>query len=292
MANVRLIKGRIKAAKNISQITQAMQMVAASKMRKAQSLALSGRPYAEKIAEVVELFVSRIDPTKHPLLSKATGGKRLIILISTNKGLCGSLNTSLFRLLLKTFTQDELNSSSFATLGKKGEMFLARLKLPLAADFSNTTNISQTISAITSFVVSGFLKGEYNEVYVIYNNFINALKQEPVSKKILPITSFDLDLKKEDKSALPVLDFLVEPGIDEILEPLLFHYLENQVRDSLLEADACEHSARMIAMKNATDNANEFVDLLTLEYNKARQEKITYEIADIVTARLAVEISV
>jgi len=292
MANERLIRGRIRSAKNIAQITRAMQMVAASKMRRAQALAISGRPYAEKIAEMVSEFVSRIDSTSHPLLKKAGEGKTLIVLISSNKGLCGGLNTNLFRHLVRTFDETALNSSVFSTLGKKGEQFLVRRNLTLMADFSQSTSMSLSIPALTSYITKGFLADEFREVYLVYNNFISALRQEPTSKQLLPIAEFTVQKSDElQKGSEPKeeLDFLIEPSIEEILDTLLFHYLENQIRDAVLEAEASEHSARMLAMKNATDNANELVGLLTLEYNKARQEKITYEIADMVTARLAVE---
>jgi len=292
MANERLIRGRIRSAKNIGQITKAMQMVAASKMRRAQALAISGRPYAEKIAEMVSEFVSRIDAASHPLLKKAGQGKTLIVLISSNKGLCGGLNTNLFRHLVRTFDDNALSSGVFASLGKKGEQFLIRRQLTLAADFSQTTAMSLSIPALTSYITKGFLADEFREVHLVYNNFISALRQEPISKQLLPIAEFTVQKSNESKQTgerKEELDFLIEPSIEEILDTLLFHYLENQIRDAVLEAEASEHSARMLAMKNATDNANELVGLLTLEYNKARQEKITYEIADMVTARLAVE---
>ena len=292
MANERLIRGRIRSAKNIAQITRAMQMVAASKMRRAQALAISGRPYAEKIAEMVSEFVSRIDPASHPLLKKSGQGKTLIVLISSNKGLCGGLNTNLFRHLVRTFPETVLQSSVFATLGKKGEQFVVRRQLTLAADFSQSTAMSLSIPSLTSYITKGFLADEFREVHLVYNNFISALRQEPTSKQLLPIAEFTVQKSEEvEKASEPKaeLDFLIEPSIEEILDTLLFHYLENQIRDAVLEAEASEHSARMLAMKNATDNANELVGLLTLEYNKARQEKITYEIADMVTARLAVE---
>ncbi len=293
MANERLIKGRIKSAKNISQITRAMQMVAASKMKRAQSAALSGRPYAQKIAEMVSQLVARIDSSKHPLLKKSQTGKTLIILISTNKGLLGGLNTNLFRSLHIWFSDIQLRDTVFVTLGKKGESFLIRTQKTLAADFSTTMPFIHTIPALTTLISEGYVKGEFKDVYLVYSNFISALKQEPTRKKILPIDEFSFNKKEAafaDGSGEPkeALDFLVEPSVEEILDTLLFHYLENQVRDAVLEAEASEHSARMIAMKNATDNALEFVDLLTLEYNKARQEKITSSIADIVTARMAV----
>lgn len=287
MANEKLIKGRIRSAKNISQITRAMQMVAASKMRRAQAAALSGRPYAQKIAEMVATFVKRIDQSAHPLLKQNLEGKTLIVLISTNKGLLGGLNTNLFKSVTHWFTSGQLEQAVFVALGKKGESFLVRNRWNLQADFSENVPFSSNIPALTTFITEGYLKGEFKEVFLVYSNFISALNQEPVHKKILPIAEFGQE-NNADKKLDAALDFVVEPSIEAILDTLLFHYLENQVRDSVLEAEASEHSARMLAMKNATDNALELVDLLTLEYNKARQEKITFEIADMVTARMAV----
>lgn len=260
-----------------------MQMVAASKMRRAQELALSGRPYADKIAEMVNTFTAKIEKEKHPLLKINTSGKKLIILISTNKGLLGGLNTNLFRQMDLWFDSSQLSDSLFVTLGKKGENYLIRTHKNLIADFSQDVSFSKYIPALTTLVTEGYIKGEYKEVYLLYSNFIGALVQKPAKKKILPIADTDGEVK-----TAPLADFLVEPSVDAILDMLLFHYLENQIRDAVLEAQASEHSARMFAMKNATDNANDLIDILTLEYNKARQEKITLEIADIVTARLAV----
>jgi F-type H+-transporting ATPase subunit gamma len=291
MASERLIKSRIKSAKNISQITNAMQMVAASKMKRAQNAAISGRPYTEKIAQMTAAFVAKIDPGKHPLLNINSNGMRLFVLISTNKGLLGGLNTNLFRQLTKWYGADVLDNTVFATVGKKGEHFLVRTKKQLSVDFSDTLPFTNVIPALTKYITDGYLKQEFNEVTLIYNNFISALVQEPMQKKILPISQFSQSKEnnedvKNDKNSF---EFIIEPGIDEILDQLLISYLENQVRDAVYEAEASEHSARMMAMKNATENALELIDLLTLEYNKARQEKITFEIADMITARMAVE---
>ena len=160
----------------------------------------------------------------------------------------------------------------------------------LVADFSQQKPFSLNIPALTTLITEGYLKKDYKEVYVLYNNFISALHQEPTKKKILPISEFEsIQSEHKESEKKEGNEFVIEPSIDSILDILLFHYLENQIRDSILEAEASEYSAQMIAMKNATDNAIELIDLLTLEYNKARQEKITFEIADMVTARLAVE---
>lgn len=291
MANERRIKRRIRSAKNIEQITKAMQMVAASKMRRAQANAVSGKPYAEKIAEITTLLVDGIDPQKHPLLKANTTGKRLIILVTTNKGLCGGLNTSLFRFLSHAFPVNDQKESMFISIGKKGEGFLVRQHLSLVADFSATVPFYKNIPALTKLVTDGYIQGEYRQVSIVYNGFVSPLVQRPAIKHILPITAFTIQTDKEPSAnALPkTTEFVMEPSIDAILEALLFHYVENQIRDALLQAEASEHSARMFTMKNATENAKELIRVLTLEYNKARQEKITYEIADIITARVAVE---
>ena len=287
MASERLIKRRIKSAGNIAKITKAMQMMAASKMKKAQNLALSGRPYAQKIAEMVSTFVAKIDADKHALLKINEKGKTLIVLISTNKGLCGGFNANLTRSIVKWFKEEDLKNFVFVTMGKRGENFLVRNQRTLIADFSDNLPYSKHIGSVTKYIVDGYIKGEFKEVYLVYNNFISALQQDPTNKKILPMSEFNLSGNEADKTK--PLEFIVEPKIETILDSLLINYLENQVRDAIMESAASEHSARMIAMKNATDNALELMDLLTLEYNKARQEKITYEIAEIVPARLAVE---
>lgn len=286
MASTRLIKRRIKSAKNISQITKAMEMVAASKMKKAQNIALSGKPYAEKIYQAVYELTRRCDVKEHPLLVKNLNNqKTLVILISTNKGLCGGLNTNLFRALNKWFPDN--NNIDYITLGKKGENYLLRSGRSLVASFGQKGIFTDSVPSIIEMTVSDFISKKYKEVYVVYNNFISALRQEAERKKILP-----LGIKiSEDKSNNRDLfsEFMVEPDYSSLLEALIPHYLENQLREAILEGEASEHSARMMAMKNATDSALDLMDGLTLEYNKARQEKITSEIADLVTAGMAVK---
>lgn len=285
MANIRLIRRRIKSANNISQITRAMEMVAASKMKKAQEQALLGKPYAEKIYQAVQELGSHINRRNNPLLSDGNpNGKLLIVAISTNKGLCGGLNTNLFRNIFTWWGKER--EVDFITVGKKGENFVARQKKSLVADFSQKLPFIANVPALTQLLVAGFVKGIYREVHLAYNTFLTALKHIPTKKMILPITVFE---KVETIEQIKFSEFVVEPSSSEVLESLLPHYLENQIRTAIYEAEASEHSARMIAMKNATDAALDFMQELTLLYNKARQEKITYEIADLVTARLAVE---
>lgn len=289
MASIKIITRRIKSAQNISQITKAMEMVAASKMKKAQEAAIAGKPYAAKIYQVTKELAGRTDKRLHPLLGEGSkGGKTLIILVSTNKGLCGGLNTTLFRTV--HFWFKDRKDIDYINTGKKGENYIVRSGYNLVADFSKNYPFAASVPAVSKLTVDGFLSGVYQEVYVIYNAFLSALKQIPVKKRILPIAGFDEeDLESEEKSNQNKSEIKMEPSAEEILDSLLPHYLENQIRSAIYEAEASEQSARMIAMKNATDAALDLIDQLTLIYNKARQEKITYEIADIVTARMAVE---
>jgi len=257
-----------------------MQMVAASKMKRAQDRAQQGKLYADKIYTATRELAGRMEEGVHPLLAHGNpAGKTLVILITTNKGLCGGLNTTLFRQLVAWFERG--TSVDYISMGKKGQGMLVRTGRALTADFSATVPLMDSVSAITQLLVTGFTSGTYREVYVVYSGFVNALKQEPTRKLILPLTGF----AKDDGH---FSEFLIEPSVTDVLSNLLPHYLENQLRSAVLEAEASEHSARMIAMKNATDAALDFTAALTLQLNKARQEKITYEIADMVTARMAV----
>lgn len=285
MSNIRLIKNRIKSAKNISQITKAMELVAASKMRKAQQQAISGRAYAKKIYDMTISLASRTDSGNHPLLQppKNPKAKRLVILISSNKGLCGGLNTNLFRSMIKDYPS--FGDIECVTLGKKGANFVAQMHGTLKADFSDRVPFTEAVAALTQLLTEEYLAGNVSAVDIVYSEFFSVLKQIPQKKTILPLT-FDQKVEKTEQSGP---EFLIEPSVAEVLNTLLPHYLENQVRDAVLQAEASEHSARMLAMRNATDNALSFMEELTLVYNKARQEKITYEISDMVTARLATE---
>lgn len=285
MANIRQIKRRIKTAKNISQITKALELVSAAKMKKAQAAALAGKLYAQKIYEMVMRLASKSTLTDHPFLHipKPTG-RRLLIIISSNKGLCGGLNTVLFRFILTTY--HTLSSVDVVTVGSKGSDFVSRLGHKVIADFSQTTPREQIVPALIQFVSEKFIKGLYDGVDIVSNEFLSISRQLPRKKTLLPLTLSGVDTTKGQTDTK---EFLIEPSVKDVFDALLPHYLENQVRDALLQADASEHSARMLAMHNATENAKSLSHELTLVYNRARQEKITYEITDMVTARLAVE---
>jgi len=284
MAKIRQIKRRIKAAKNISQITRAMEMVAASKMKKSQKTALSAKPYGQKIQELTNFFLSKIKikEEKYPLLLKNEKGERiLVVLISTNKGLCGGLNTVLFRAVNQWFP--DIQNTDFVTFGLKGRNFVLRSKRNLIADFSGGKFL-ENIGALTDLIVSGYAKErKYRQVFLVYNNFVSVLKQEPNKDLLLPIG--EIIFEEEVKE----IDFLIEPSLEEVLNSLLPHYLEVLIRRAIIEAEASEYSARMMAMKAATDNARGLIEDLTLQYNKERQQVITYEIADIITAKEAIE---
>lgn len=285
MANIRQIKRRIKTAKNISQITKALELVSAAKMKKAQAAAMAGKLYAQKIYEMVMRLSTKATLSDHPLLRipKPTG-KRLLILISSNKGLCGGLNTVLFRSVINSYPA--LHALDIVTVGSKGSDFVSRLGHKVIADFSQTAPREQIVPALIQLVTEKFVDGLYDGVDVISNEFLSIARQVPKKKTLLPLTLSGIDTTKTEPA---LKEFLIEPTVEEVFAALLPHYVENQVRDALLQAEASEHSARMLAMHNATENAKSLSSELTLVYNRARQEKITYEITDMVTARLAVE---
>lgn len=285
MAGIRLIRRRIKSAKNIAQITRAMQMVAASRMKKAQSAALAQKPYAEKIYQAVSELSQICDTSFHRLLRRQReADKSLIILISTNKGLCGSLNTNLFRKILSWFPK--VQEYDFITLGTKGAKFVIRGGYRLVADFSDKTPFGRHVGPIVDIVIDSFLKGDCQQVFLVYNSFRSVLNIEPQAKLILPMAEIKTE---ENKDKVSTYEFLMEPSPKALLNSLLPHYLETQVLSSLVEAEASEHSSRMLAMKAATDNALTLSLELTLVYNKLRQEQITYEIADITRAQLSLK---
>ncbi len=284
MAGIRLIKRRIRSAGNIAQITKAMQMVAASKMKKAQEAATSGKPYAEKIYNTVSELAQTVDSNYHKLLMrKREIGKTLVILISTNKGLCGSLNSNLFRKCLGWFS--DKSQYDFITLGIKGSRFILRAGYTLVADFSESTPFTNYVPSVIDLAIDGFTKGRYSEVFVMYNAFINALNIIPDKKTLLPMS----DIINTNQAVELTNEFLLEPDSKTLLNALLPHYLEIQVYSAIIQAEASEHSARMLAMKSATDNALSLSSELTLIYNKLRQEQITYEIADITRAQLSLK---
>ena len=290
MANTQDIRRRIKSIRNTAQITKAMQMVAASKMRKAQQHALAGRPYSELMNRVLVSLKSRTDPLLHPLLQVRPTRKELVLVISTDKGLAGALNTNVMREAA-TF---EVEKTVYVSAGRKARQFLARTKRELLADFElkDAPTILETKS-ISKFCVEKFLTQEVDKVTVLYTHFINTINQEPIAQTLLPIS--ELVFRAATKGASPsvsstepMLAYIIEPSPQTVLDFMLPYYVQYQVYQMVLDARASEHSARMVAMKNATDNANQFIKDLTLEYNKMRQASITTELLEIATAQMAI----
>jgi F-type H+-transporting ATPase subunit gamma len=292
VANTREIRRRIKSIKNTAQITKAMQMVAASKMRKAQQAALAGREYANLLNRVLVSLQGRVDTSAHPLLEQRPVKKELVLLISTDKGLCGALNTNLFREVTKI----EPGTSQYVSSGRKGTQFLARSQRDLLADFdlSDTPTFAET-KRVSNFCLEKFVNGEVDKVSVAYTHYINTLNQTPTIRTLLPISAFDLPA---EQTAPAVTDaaytaagggfgYIFEPDAEQVLDAILPAYLHFQIYQMALDSRASEHSARMVAMKNATDNAKQIVKDLTLEYNKVRQAAITTELLEITTAQLA-----
>ena len=287
-ANTRDIRRRIKSVKNTSQITKAMQMVAASKMRKAQMRALSGRPYAEELAKILAALGKAGGSAElHPLLQERKEVKReLVLVISTDKGLCGALNTNLLRELNKF----DATKTTFVAIGRKGAQYLGRLKRDLAAEFElKETFTFLECKQASKFCIEKFLAGDVDKVTVAFTDFKSTLRQEPTLKVILPVQNFDLaDMHGTKTEAVAsATDYLFEPSASGVLEHLVPHYVHFAVYQMVLESRASEHSARMVAMKNATDNAKQLIKDLTLEYNKVRQAGITTELLEITTAQMA-----
>jgi len=295
MANTLDIRRRIRSVKNTAQITRAMQMVAASKMRKAQAAAVAGRPYEEALDRVLGALAGHVDANEHPLFQKREVKRELIILVTTDKGLCGPLNTNLFREVAKT---NPLQTDFFG-IGRKGNQFLARTRRNLVADFPvSETPLFKEVRPIARLAVERFLTEEVDRVSVLYPRFVNTLTQVPTFRRLLPLSA-DLPESKAAEAAAPSEEksdkiaisggFLFEPSETAVLDAVAPHYISYQLYKTLVDARASEHSARMVAMKTATDNAKELVKQLTLEYNKVRQASITTELIEITTAQLAIE---
>jgi F-type H+-transporting ATPase subunit gamma len=291
MPSTRDIRRRIKSVKGTAQITKAMQMVAASKMRRAQLAALAGRPYAALMNEVLASVSGLVVDFSHPfLLPRPVVRKRAVIVVSTDKGLCGALNSNLMREAARF----DKATTTYICAGKKGAIFIARTKRDLAAEFLyKDTPLFSDARAISKFAQTLFLEEKVDAVDILFTNFISVLNQKPMVRQLLPIGEIKEALAAFDKETAAgqagsgAAEFLFEPGPEDVLGALLPHYLNYQVFQILLEAKASEHSSRMVAMKNATDNAKQLIKDLTLEYNKLRQANITKELLEITSAAMA-----
>jgi F-type H+-transporting ATPase subunit gamma len=288
MANTRDIRNRIKGVKNTRKITKAMQMVATSKMKRAQESAKCGRPYALLLADVIGSLSSNLQESGQAFFESRPVKHRGILVLSTDKGLCGALNANLFRLV------NELDASAkFVAVGKRATQYLSRTRRDLLADFtvSDRAPFSE-VRKVVEFLLHQYLEENIDTVEVAYTSFVNTLQQEPEIVQLLPFSDLETMLatlharfgSPDDELAKDSREILFEPGREEILAELASLYVKQEIYQLILESQASEHSARMVAMKNATDNAGNLVDDLTLQYNRARQAAITQEIIELSAA--------
>jgi F-type H+-transporting ATPase subunit gamma len=290
MASTRDIRRRIKSVKNTRQITKAMELVAASKMKKAQQLALASRPYAQLMSGMLAAVSSRVDESYHPFLAQRVVKTRGILLVATDKGLCGPLNSNLFKLVAEIKTP-----AKFYANGRKGAQFLARTKRDIVADFQITDRVPfADVKVVAEFMIKQFLEGAIDTIEVIYPRYKNTLVQESLVRPVLPLKSLRefLAAAQVDVGAahFPPADdreISFEPNAQQVLEALLPFYVNRLIHQLVLSSKASEHSARMVAMKTAKDNATKILGELTLEYNKARQAAITQEILEIAASAFA-----
>jgi F-type H+-transporting ATPase subunit gamma len=292
MPSLKDIRKRISSVKNTQKITRAMKMVAAAKLRRAQEAAEEARPYANKMEQVISGLATRVDPTKHPLLEqREVEDNALVIVITSNRGLCGGYNTNVFRALEKFARDREVSGISFevAVVGRKAKQYFRNHRLETAQTFDEIIGDITFAGArrIAEYAIDAFVSGEYDNVYLAYNNFISAISYDTQIEALLPLTLEELENEEADAEAIS--EYIFEPDEEELLATMLPAHIENRILHALLEAEASEHGARMTAMDNATNNANDMIESLTLQYNRARQAYITKELVEIVSGAEALE---
>ncbi|MBX5444016.1 F0F1 ATP synthase subunit gamma [Sphaerobacter sp.] len=286
MPTPREIRRRIRSVRNTAQITRAMEMVAASKMRRAQQHVLATRPYAERIRAMIGDLAAMADTeeqARYPLLARRPIQRSQIILITSDRGLAGAFNTNVIRRAIQVMNErpESLENIDIVTIGRKGRDFLTRYGRPLVASFTDVGDYPslESIRPVVRIATDDFVAGKVDAVYVVYTRFINTLRQVPEVLQVLPIEA--------PPGTDEVTDYIFEPSPEAVLQALLPRFVEVQLYQALLESIASEHSARMVAMRNATDNARELVSELTLTYNKARQAQITREVTEIAAGAAA-----
>ena len=285
MANIRLIRRRIKGIQNTAKITKAMEMIAASKMRRAQERGLAGRPYSEKITQVLAALAAlpMEERALHPLLQRRPVAKISVVHITPDRGLAGGLVSNINRKTASFILEGSVPVNIIA-IGRKGFDFLRRTGQNIIAEFTGLGDRPSLIDTlpISHIIIDDFSTAAVDEVYLAYTQFVNTMVQKPVMEKILPVEPAPIPAPEN-------VDYIYEPGPDKVLGGLLPRFVEMQVYHHILEAIASEQSARMVAMRNATESAIELIDDLTLAYNKARQEMITRELLDITGGAVALE---
>ncbi len=285
MPSLRDIRGRIRSISNTKKITKAYQVVAATKLRRAQQAVQTARPYADKMVEVLTTTSELATEYVHPFLQRRDGNRAVVVLVTTDKGLCGAINVNSLRAANRHLLDNQLKGR-WVTIGKKGRDFLARFGRDIIADASELGDYPSFAAILPAITVAlqEYEKGEADTVLLVYEKWVSTLRQEPTVRTLLP-----LEIPREEKApgagaAQPstVADYIYEPSAEEVLDALLPRYVETQVFQAVLENKASEWSARMIAMQNATDAAGELIDSLTLFMNKVRQAMITTELMEIV----------
>ena len=276
MASQRDIRRRIGSVKNIKQITRAMQFVAASKLKRAQDATLAARPYSQKLDEVLADLAAVLDGDEHPLLATPEGGKRLIVLITTDRPLSGPLNTNIVRFVARDII-DKPGDVAVITVGRKGRDAMRRTGVPLEAHFATFGDRPSfaDVLPLARLIRDDYLAGTYSQVDLVFSRFVSTLIQKPELVQVLPITP------TADTEGIPGNQFIFEPSAAAVLEQLLPRYLATRLFQAVLEAKASEESSRMVAMKSATENAEELIEDLRLSYHKVRQSNITREMIEI-----------
>jgi F-type H+-transporting ATPase subunit gamma len=276
VASQRDIRRRIGAVKNIKQITRAMQFVAASKLKRAQDSTLAARPYSDMIDEVLADLATVLSGEDHPLLAEREGGKRLIVLVTTDRGLAGPLNTNTIRFAAREITEHK-GDLAVVTVGRKGRDAMRRAGVPMEAHFAGFGDrpTFADVIPLARLIADDYLAGKFNHVDIVYSRFVTTLTQRPERDQLLPVQP------SEDTAGIPGNQFIFEPNASAVLQQLLPRYVATRLFQAVLEAKASEESSRMVAMKNATENAEDLIDDLTLSYNKVRQSNITREMIEI-----------
>ena len=286
MASGKEIRAQIKSISNTRKITSAMEMVAASKMRKAQDRMAASRPYSDKILSVIHHLAQANPEYHHPYLMEREVKRVGFIIVSSDRGLCGGLNNNLFRDVLKRMTemQNRGVEIDICTIGSKASNFFSRLGTLKAqvTHLGDTPEIADIIGTVKC-MLAAYDEGELDQTFVVYNRFVNTMTQQPTFEQLLPIAT-----DEEEEELKHHWDYIYEPDAKSVLDGLLMRFVESQVYQGVVENIACEMAARMVAMKSATDNAGNLIDELQLAYNKARQAAITQEISEIVGGAAAV----
>jgi len=287
MAGAKEIRTQIKSIQNTQKITKAMEMVAASKMRKAQERMQASRPYAEKMRNVIGHLANAHPEYRHPFLVERPEVKRVgFIIVSTDRGLCGGLNVNLFRVAVKAMKEwsDKGVDVDYTVVGNKALGFFKRLGGSIVSQVTHMGDAPKLTDLIgtVKVMLDGFQEGKIDRLFLVHNDFVNTMTQSPEMTQLLPVEPMD------DKELKHHWDYIYEPEAKEVLEGLLIRYIESQVYQAVVENVACEMSARMVALKAASDNAGELIDELQLAYNKARQAAITQELSEIVSGAAAV----